>query len=97
MGRYRVTPGSSSFNSSSRDKRISLSSGNITLLDTLLYRARNNAITQSDADKLKNLASAIGYKKDRLKLDHRDKLERTQKAVKSAMARKAEQKAATSR
>lgn len=95
MGRYRVTPGSSEFNGNSRDKRISLSSGNITLLDTLLYRARNNAITQSDADKLKKLASAIGYKKDRLKLDHRDKLERTQKAVKSAMTRKAEQKAAT--
>ena len=93
MGRYRVTPGSSSFNSSSRDTRPQLSSGNLTLLETISYRARNDALTASDRDKLKSLVSALGYKIDRIPLSHRDKIRNAQKAVSASMQRVAAKQA----
>lgn len=93
MGRYRVTPGSSSFNSSSRDKRPTLSSGNLTLLSTIIYRARNDALTASDRDKLKSLVSAVGYKIDRIPLEQRDKIRTAQKAVSASMQRVAAKQA----
>lgn len=93
MGRYRVTPGSSSFNSSSRDTRPKLSSGNLTLLETISYRARNDALTSGDRDKLKSLISALGYKKDRLPIEHQDKIRRTQSAVSASMQRVAAKQA----